>query len=65
MKKLKLKTEHPKILVFRNGSIGNTLMDSPFFRIIKEIFPECTLYCVFDNIGKELMKTNPYIDKIF
>ncbi len=64
MKRIELKIENPKILVFRNSGIGNTIVDSVFLKLIKEIYPKCTTYCVLDNIGEKLLKENPYIDKI-
>ncbi len=54
-----------KILVFRNGDIGNTLVAQPFFRLLKEFYPAAALHVVVDNIGKELLKNDPNIDRFF
>ena len=54
-----------KILVFRNGDIGNTLVAQPFFRLLKEYYPDAALHVVVDNIGKELLKNDPNIDRFF
>jgi ADP-heptose:LPS heptosyltransferase len=54
-----------KILVFRNGDIGNTLVAQPFFRLLKEYYPNSVLHAVVDNIGKEILKNDPNIDRFF
>ena len=54
-----------KILIFRNGDIGNTLMATPFFRMLKEFYPEAEVHVVVERIGKELLKNDPNIDKFY
>jgi ADP-heptose:LPS heptosyltransferase len=54
-----------KILVFRNGAIGNTLVSQGFFRTLKELYPRSELHLVVDAIGKEVLKYDPFIDKFF
>jgi heptosyltransferase-3 len=54
-----------KILVFRNGDIGNTVVSEPFFREFKRLFPKSIIHAVFDVIGSELMSDDPHIDFIY
>lgn len=54
-----------KVLVFRNGDIGNTVVSEPFFPILKEMYPNVIIHGVFDKIGSQLFHANPYIDEVF
>jgi len=52
-----------KILVFRNGSIGNTLIATPLFKALK-ISGQANVTVVVDKIGYQLLQNNPYIDRL-
>lgn len=56
--------EPESILVFRNGSIGNTLVALPAIRALKEQFPQAALSVILDNTGTELLRHVPFIDQI-
>jgi heptosyltransferase II len=53
-----------RILVFRNGSIGNTLMATPALRALRESFPGATIGVVVDPTGRELLEQCPYLDHL-
>ena len=56
--------EPTSILIFRNGSIGNTLVALPAIRALKEKFPDASLTVVLDSTGAELLQHTPFIDRI-
>lgn len=62
---IRIKAERPRLLVFRNGMVGNTLMATPVFRALKELFPGSLLGVVVDGMGKGLLATNPFVDEFF
>lgn len=49
------------LLVFRNGSIGNTLVAVPALRALHRRFPEVPLHVVVDPVGGELLRHCPWI----
>ncbi len=65
MKPILIKKSRPKLLVFRNGAIGNTLAATPFIRNLKDNFPDSFIGVVVDEVGLSLLKNNPYIDKYY
>ena len=65
MKTSLIKKHNPRVLIFRNGKIGNTIIAVPFIEKIKEIYPDATVYLVVDNLGFNLLKSNPCIDGFF
>jgi len=56
--------EPTSILVFRNGSIGNTLVALPALLALKRRFPDTKLSVVLDSTGAELLRYCPFIDQI-
>ena len=52
------------ILLTRYSGLGDVLMATPAIRMLKKIYPRA--FIVFDTSkeGKEILKGNPYIDKI-
>lgn len=52
------------ILIFRNGSIGNTLMAVPAIKSIRRSFPDARIHVVVDPIGFELLEHCPYVDSL-
>jgi ADP-heptose:LPS heptosyltransferase len=62
---IRLTTERPRLLVFRNGMVGNTLMATPVFRALKQRFPGSFLGVVVDAMGKSLLAANPFVDEFF
>ncbi len=53
-----------RFLLFRNGSIGNTLVAVPAIRAIRQTFPEAHLSLILDSTGAALLKNCPLIDEI-
>ena len=53
-----------RFLLFRNGSIGNTLVAIPAIRAIRQTFPEAHLSLILDSTGAALLKNCPLIDEI-
>ncbi len=54
----------PHFLIFRNGSIGNTLVSIPAIRALRRAFPTAPFTVILDSIGAALLKHCPYIDEI-
>ncbi len=52
------------ILVFRNGSVGNTLMAVPALRALRNSFPKALISVIVDQIGRDLLLHCPYVDKL-
>ncbi len=56
-----------KILIIKLGALGDVLRTTPILHAIKEKYPESKIYWLVEDRygeGKELLETNPYIDKI-
>ncbi len=53
-----------RILVFRNGSIGNTLAAVPALRCLRESFPNARIHVLVDRQGNELLQNCPYLDSL-
>ena len=56
--------EPTALLIFRNGSIGNTLMAVPALRALRAAFPKSRISVVVDPIGEELLKHCQYVDDL-
>lgn len=54
----------PRLLIFRNGSIGNTLIAIPAIRAIRKAFPQGHLTLILDPTGAALLKNSPLVDEI-
>ncbi|RPH92894.1 lipopolysaccharide heptosyltransferase family protein [candidate division KSB1 bacterium] len=57
--------EPTSILVFRNGSIGNTLAAVPALRALHQRFPNAPLNVVVDSAGFQLLELCPWLDRLF
>ncbi|HRU38877.1 MAG TPA: glycosyltransferase family 9 protein [Candidatus Goldiibacteriota bacterium] len=53
-----------KILFFRLGAIGDTLLTTPAVRKARELFPGAVIHYLAGEAAAEALKNNPYIDKI-
>jgi heptosyltransferase-2 len=53
-----------RFLLFRNGSIGNTLIAIPAIRAIRQTFPDAHLSLILDSIGAALLKNCPLVNEI-
>lgn len=54
----------PRFLIFRNGSIGNTLVAVPAIRAIRKTFPDAHLSLILDSTGAALLKNCPLVNEI-
>jgi ADP-heptose:LPS heptosyltransferase len=54
-----------RILVVATTALGDTLWATPAIENIRKSFPHCTLCILTSQIGMEVLKHNPYIDKLF
>lgn len=52
------------ILVFRNGSIGNTLAAVPALHALRDSFPATQITVVLDSLGRDLLQHCPYFDRV-
>jgi heptosyltransferase-2 len=52
------------LLIFRNGSIGNTLAAVPAMRALRAGFPRARLTVVVDPVGYTLLKHFPWFDRL-
>ncbi|MBL8027884.1 MAG: glycosyltransferase family 9 protein [Fibrobacteres bacterium] len=53
-----------KILIWRNGKLGNTLVILPFLQTLKETYPDVPVDIVVDYLGEELLRHHPAINKL-
>jgi len=53
------------ILIIRTAYIGDIIMTLPILKPLKEKFPQAKISFVVSREGAELIKGNPYIDRIF
>ncbi len=68
-KKLRLmpkkeKNQIKKALFIRLEHIGDMIMTTPAFEVFKKNNPECKVHVLCKNLTKQLIKNNPYVDKI-
>jgi predicted lipopolysaccharide heptosyltransferase III len=54
-----------EILILRTAYVGDILMTLPVLRPLKERFPQARISFIASREGAELLKGNPYIDRIF
>ena len=54
-----------RILIFSTTGFGDTLWGTPAIRAIKKSFPNCYLAILTSPVGRELLKENPHLDKIY
>jgi len=55
----------PKILVSRIDRLGDVVLTTPIFQILKERYPTCSLGVLVSPQTKEIIQGNPYVDKVF
>tara|TARA_Y100000004_G_scaffold172391_1_gene209193 strand:+ start:216 stop:575 length:360 start_codon:yes stop_codon:yes gene_type:complete len=53
-----------KILFVMPRSAGDVLCSTSLLRSIKELYPECTLHFATERAFFDLLKGNPYVDKV-
>lgn len=53
-----------KILIWRNGKLGNTLVMLPFLQVLREVWPNITIDVIVDALGAELLKYHPAINRL-
>ncbi|MFW5837465.1 MAG: glycosyltransferase family 9 protein [Desulfovibrionaceae bacterium] len=65
MKSLQLDRPGSRLLIFRNGKIGNTLMALGVAQALKSAFHELRLDMVVDHVGLDLLQDDPRLGKLF
>jgi len=53
-----------RILVWRNGKLGNTISAIPFILELRRIFPMAHIAVVVESLGKELLRHYPEINEL-
>lgn len=53
-----------RVLVVLRGHIGDCIMGTPCFRIIKENYPEARVTAMINEYAKRVLRNNPYVDDI-
>jgi heptosyltransferase-2 len=53
-----------KILIIRLSSIGDIVLTTPVLRCLRNKFPDTEIHYLTQNAFKEILASNPYIDKI-
>ena len=53
-----------KFLIIRLSSIGDILLTTPFIRQVKKAYPDSEIHFLIKKKFSELIKYNPYLDKI-
>ncbi|MBP8979627.1 MAG: glycosyltransferase family 9 protein [Syntrophobacterales bacterium] len=53
-----------RILVVRLDHIGDVIMTTPVFRLLKERYPAGRITCLVGSWGKAVVENNPHIDEI-
>jgi len=51
-----------RVLVFRNGSIGNTLVLVPVLRALRARYPDLAMDVVVDRVADAVLEDCPYVD---
>jgi ADP-heptose:LPS heptosyltransferase len=51
-------------LIIRPEKIGDLIVSTPVFRALKESFPNEEVHLLTDELGAELVRHNPYLDRI-
>jgi ADP-heptose:LPS heptosyltransferase len=59
-----LKTSPDKILLIRLDHIGDVVMTSPAFSLLRERFPESKILLLTNSAGKELFSNDPRINEV-
>lgn len=54
-----------KFLIIRFSSIGDIVLTSPVIRCLKNQFPEAEIHYLTKRRNADLLKANPYIEKIY
>jgi ADP-heptose:LPS heptosyltransferase len=52
------------LLIFRNGSMGNTLVAVPAMRALRARWPAARFAVVVDGVGLDLLRNCPWIDEL-
>lgn len=64
-KKRDLDAKPTRFLIVSTTGIGDTLWGTPAIRAVKETYPDCFIGVLTTPQGAELLRENPYIDRIF
>lgn len=63
-KPVPLPTTPTSIFILRNNDIGDLLVITPLFKALRDRFPDTQIAVGVGNWNRDILKHNPYIDKI-
>lgn len=55
---------YPKIAILRLGTIGDLILSTPMFSLIKENYPNASISVIVGNRNKFVLESNPNVDKL-
>ncbi len=58
------KKKNLKMLILRMKPVGDTILATPFFYVLKKKFPDCHITVVVNTPFAEMINNNPYCDEI-
>ncbi len=58
------KEKNLKFLILRMKPVGDTILATPFFYVLKRKFPDCHITVVVNSPFAEMINNNPYCDEI-
>jgi heptosyltransferase-2 len=53
-----------KIVIYQTAFLGDLILTTPLIASIKSIYPESELHVIAKPFGKDVLKNNPYVDKL-
>ena len=56
--------EHPRILVTRTDRIGDLVLTTPVFKVLREKFPEAWIATLIFLQHREIVEGNPFLNEI-
>ena len=58
-------TDSKKVLILKYDRIGDMIVTTPIFRELKKSYPGISISVLASNLNKDVIKYNPYVDKIY
>lgn len=59
-----MKDKQKKILVIRTDRIGDMLVSTPVFKVLRKVYPDAHIAALVNPYTKDILLHNPYIDEI-
>ena len=58
-------TDSKKVLILKYDRIGDMIVTTPIFRELKKSYPDISISVLASNLNKDVIKYNPYVEKIY